>query len=113
MGLKATADLRKLDALIGKAARDRAQRAFAEKVLADTERFVPKDTGALRNSVDVLPDGETILYPMEYAGHVYSMDGEVRWTEPGTGARWDEESAEANMGEWERYAADVLMGGGR
>lgn len=58
---------------------DEAQHAVAIQIRKDTEPFVPKLTGSLRNTTKVT--GNTITYPGPYAHYLY--EGFV-WVDPNT-----------------------------
>lgn len=92
---------------------------MAEKVVEDTEQFVPMKTGALRDSATiesatkqggiqisyerVIPNGVDVA-PWLYNGLYYKTEQPVKnWTTPGTGGFWLEESEDNNLDEWVEY----------
>jgi len=91
---------------------------LADKVIEDTEQFVPMKTGALRQSAEVnklsrqngieitysrvIPNGEEIA-DLLYQG-LNSRGNPVRnWTTDGTGGFWLEISEEENLDDWIDY----------
>jgi hypothetical protein len=92
---------------------------MAEKIIDDTEQFVPMKTGALRQSAKVeklrkhggieisyeriIPSGVDVA-PWLYNGLYYKTEQPVKnWTTPGTGGFWLEESEEENLEDWIEY----------
>lgn len=91
---------------------------LADKVIEDTEQFVPMKTGALRQSAEVnklsrqdgieitysrvIPNGDDIA-DLLYQG-LNSRGNPVRnWTTDGTGGFWLEISEEENLDDWIDY----------
>jgi len=91
---------------------------LADKVIEDTEQFVPMKTGALRQSAEVnklsrqngieitysrvIPNGDDIA-DLLYQG-LNSMGNPVKnWTTDGTGGFWLEISEEENLDDWIDY----------
>lgn len=89
-----------------------------EKIIEDTEQFVPMKTGVLRASAEItnkshddieisyeriVPDGTDVTMPL-YEGVYYKTGMPVKhWTTPGTGGFWLENSEEANEMFWIEY----------
>lgn len=73
--------VKNLDTIADKLRRacDEAQHTVAIQIRKDTEPFVPKLTGSLRNTTKVT--GNTITYPGPYAHYLY--EGFV-WVDPNT-----------------------------
>lgn len=91
---------------------------LADKVIEDTEQFVPMKTGALRQSAEVnklsrqdgieitysrvIPNGDNIA-DLLYQG-LNARGNPVRnWTTDGTGGFWLEISEEENLDDWIDY----------
>ena len=91
---------------------------LADKVIEDTEQFVPMKTGALRQSAEVnklsrqdgieitysrvIPNGDDIA-DLLYQG-LNARGNPVRnWTTDGTGGFWLEISEEENLDDWIDY----------
>ena len=51
--------------------KNEAQQWLAKKILEDCYLLTPVDTGALRNTPEVRPDGSVIRYTVPYADYVY------------------------------------------
>jgi hypothetical protein len=91
---------------------------MAEKVIEDTEQFVPMKTGALRQSAEinklsrgsgieitysrVIPNGDDIS-DLLYAGLNSRGTPVKNWTTDGTGGYWLEVSEEENLDDWIEY----------
>ncbi|MBO4543879.1 MAG: hypothetical protein J5725_11955 [Bacteroidales bacterium] len=86
----------------------------AEKVIEDTEQFVPMKTGALRQSATiegkgsdhitisysrVIPNGVDIA-DLLYEGKNARGTPVQNWTTPGTGGYWLEISEDGNLDSW-------------
>lgn len=97
-----------LGELASQANLDRANQLLTARVKDTTEKFVPMDHGDLRGNVEVGVDEFT--YTEEYANRVYNMDDRTNWTTKGTSGHWIEPSKEANMADWEQFAADAILG---
>lgn len=88
---------------------------MAEKVIEDTEQFVPMKTGALRQSAEinklsrgsgieitysrVIPNGADIA-DLLYKGKNSRGTYVENWTTAGTGGLWLEVSEERNLNDW-------------
>ena len=105
-GVTVEADLAGLERILGDAAVEAAQRQFAQGMIEVMEPLVPKDTGLLRDSAVRTGDDE-ITYTEEYAAEVYFGVGR-NFTEPGTGALWDERAKAERSDEIEALAASCL-----
>lgn len=108
MGIKVDDSGLKLDDLIKSSNIERANTLLTERVKETTEPFVPMDHGDLRGNVEI--DTDSITYTEEYAGYVYNMDGDIKWTTKGTSGHWIEPSKQANMHDWEQFASDAILG---
>lgn len=59
---------------------------LAQQVRQRSDKYVPKDTGNLKNSAVVSPSGETITYPTGYAGIQFYRN--YRHIDPNRGPQW-------------------------
>ena len=59
---------------------------LAQRVRQRSDKYVPKDTGALKNTAVVSPDGGTITYPRSYAQKQFYVN--YHRTDPNRGAQW-------------------------
>lgn len=82
-----------IEAELGIDANGKVQKFFTETCYNHMDKYVPMDTGNLRNIVDKGTD--YITYEMPYAQYQYPHQYE-HYTTPGTGPYWDKrmESAE-------------------
>lgn len=80
----------------------RANKKMKKSMLADTTKYVPKDTGYLRSTGHVDKDG--IVWDADYARKVYYMPIDHR-----IGFRlWFDVSQSVNMKKWEQIFQDEL-----
>lgn len=69
---------------------DKGQRYFTNACYRRMNKYVPRDTGALRSVVSIKKDSITYQTPYAHAQYVGFTKGPVtNWTEPGTGPYWD------------------------
>lgn len=117
MGYKVIFDPQKIYSEIQKST-DVALYEMAEKVVSDTEQFVPMKTGALRDSATiekmgkhngieisyerVIPTGADIT-ELLYNGLNSKGFPVQNWTTAGTGGFWLEESEDENLQDWIEY----------
>ena len=77
----------------------RVQKFFTNACYRYMDKYVPKDTGLLRENVTI--DSNSITYEQEYAHAQYigEVNGRkvVNYTTPGTGPYWDERMKSADM----------------
>lgn len=78
----------------------RGQFALANQVMADSNRFVPKREGNLRNSAHVDSNGQYIDWNSPYASRQYRGIGIHNYTTPGTGPRWDLKAKGMYLNSW-------------
>ena len=78
---------------------DKGQYALANQVYADTQRFVPFLSGDLRNQSNLSFDFKSISWNTPYARRQYYNVG-ANFSEPGTGAKWDELAKQAYIQSW-------------
>lgn len=65
----------------------RAQIQLAQSVRTRCDKYVPFDTGRLKNSAALAPDGSRITYSAPYARAQYY--GDYRHPDPNRGKYWD------------------------
>lgn len=65
----------------------RAQIALAQSVRRRCDKYVPFDTGYLKNSAALAPDGSQITYSAPYARAQYY--GDYHHADPNRGKYWD------------------------
>lgn len=63
-----------------------ARKYLASRAMERCRRYVPVDTGRLRDSARLSPDGRTITYPVPYAASQFY--GSWRHRDPLRGDRW-------------------------
>lgn len=86
---------------------EHAQLQLSERWRNVCEPYVPKDTGHLRDYVDI--DGPNITYREGYAGYVYEMAG-ANFTTAGTTDHWDEKAKALHADEVAEFVAGVILG---
>lgn len=79
----------------------KVQKFFTNTCYRYMDKYVPKDTGALRENVDIKAD--SITYQSDYAeeqykGIVYGQPVK-NYTTPGTGPYWDKRMVSADINE--------------
>lgn len=77
----------------------KVQKFFTATCAKHIDKYVPKDTGALRRNTDIKSDSITYQSPYAHAQYVGMVrGGEVRnYTTPGTGPYWDKRMVSAEM----------------
>ncbi|XRJ98183.1 minor capsid protein [Latilactobacillus sakei] len=83
----------------------RGQFELANQVMADSNLFVPKREGDLRNSAHVDSNGGSVVWEMPYAKtQFYGFAGGKHrihhYTTPGTSRRWDLRAKSMYMSTW-------------
>ena len=66
---------------------DQARKALAADVRRRCDKYVPFDTGTLKNTAQVSGDGRSIVYPQSYAGKQYAAP--YRHSDPLRGDHWE------------------------
>ena len=93
----------------------RVQKFFTNTCYRYMDKYVPKDTGALRETVTI--DGNSITYEQPYAHDQYIGEvngGQVtNYTTPGTGPYWDERMKSADMQNVVAEVQDFINKGGK
>lgn len=75
---------------------------LSERIKEDSNRYVPYETGALHDNVEIDRDG--VHWTVDYAQYVYNMDdGSTNWTQShGTEphSHWFEVAKQRHVNEW-------------
>lgn len=106
-----------IDALLRKVANAEVGKLqFANKVLHDSNKFVPVDTGALKGSGHVEAPSKVVWDASNeqghaYAGYVYNMPESNNFTHAGTTSHWFEHAKAEKLDEWKRFAKEVVGSG--
>ena len=89
----------------------RVQRFFTDTCYRHMDKYVPKETGNLRNIVSKNVDSITYESPYAHAQYVGVTKGPVRnYTTPGTGPYWDKRMVSAEMQEVIKETQEYLNG---
>ena len=77
----------------------RVQKFFTNTCYRYMDKYVPKDTGALRETVTIDSNSITYEQPYAHAQYVGEVNGEQvkNYTTPGTGPYWDRRMVSAEM----------------
>lgn len=77
----------------------RVQKFFTNTCYRYMDKYVPKDTGALRETVTIDSNSITYEQPYAHAQYIGEVNGGqvVNYTTPGTGPYWDERMKSADM----------------
>ena len=76
------------------------QAFFTDTCVKHMDKYVPKDTGALRTNISKTRNSVTYESPYAHAQYVGYTKGPVRnYTTPGTGSYWDKKMVSAEMSE--------------
>lgn len=88
MGLKPISEIK---ADLGIEPNGKVQKYFTERCYQHMDKYVPKDTGMLRENVAVKSDSITYQSPYAHAQYVGIVHGSPvkNYTTPGTGPYWD------------------------
>lgn len=93
----------------------RVQKFFTNTCYRYMDKYVPKDTGALRETATI--DSNSITYEQEYAlaQYIGEVNGGqvVNYTTPGTGPYWDERMKSAEMQNVVAEVQDFINKGGK
>lgn len=75
------------------------QRFFTDTCYKYMNKYVPKDTGNLRDNVDKGADYITYESPYAHAQYIGEVHGSLvrNYTTPGTGSYWDKKMVSAEM----------------
>lgn len=94
-----------------------AQQWLAKKILDDCYMLTPVDTGALRNTPEVRPDGSQIRYTVPYAYYMYrGTTGPpnfkpFNYQSPTAVDHWFQKAYEVHSEEWVQGVADMITKG--
>lgn len=106
MKIKVKADIEGIKQRFSEANFDKARYALANQMLADMNKFVPKNENTLRMTGHVSADGKEIIWDTKYAkAQFYGSNGKVsfsHYTEPGTGKRWDLKAQGIHQASWNK-----------
>lgn len=84
---------------------------FANKVLHDSNRYVPVDTGALKGSGHVEPPARAV-WDAKYAKYVYHMDHVISAGNKQGAPAWFEVAKSEKLDEWKDFAKRTLSADG-
>lgn len=87
-----------------------ARRFLAERVRARCDKYVPYDTGALKNTAQTAADGSRITYVQPYA--VYQFYKSYRHPDPRRGDHWEKRMLSREREALIREVAAHMTGGG-
>ena len=93
----------------------RIQKFFTNACYRYMDKYVPKDTGALRETVTLTADTITYEQPYAHAQYVGIVRGSLvqNYTTPGTGPYWDERMKSADLGNVIKETQDYFNRGGK
>lgn len=95
MGLK---PINEIKADLGIEPNGKVQKYFTERCYQHMDKYVPKDTGNLRENVLVTSNSITYKLPYAHAQYVGFTKGPVKkYTTPGTGPYWDKRMVSAEI----------------
>lgn len=96
MALKPINDIK---ANLGIEPNGKVQKFFTNTCARRMDKYVPKDTGALRTNIDVQSDSITYKSPYAHAQYAGIVNGTAvkNYTTPGTGPYWDKRMVSAEM----------------
>lgn len=80
-------DVGKILASYGLGTSTRARQKLAQQVRRRCDKYVPYDTGRLKNTAEISPDGRSISYPQEYAAAQYRKY--YHHSDPNRGPHWE------------------------
>lgn len=90
----------------------RVQKFFTNNCYRHTDKYVPKDTGNLRENVDLKPDSityQSLYAEVQYKGIVHGTPVK-HYTTPGTGPYWDKRMVSAEIGQVVKETQDYVEG---
>ena len=91
---------KKLQNAYGLGTSGKGQRYLARRVRQRTDKYVPKDTGLLKNTAVVSSRGETITYVQPYAQKQFYVN--YHHADPKRGSRWHQRMLRAEGKELRR-----------
>lgn len=103
-------DLSRIEKKFSGTQMERVQYSLANKIIKDTERFVPMREGHLRGNVSLLSSGQTIRYGISYATYQYYKKYR-NYTTPGTGPHWDMVAKGKYLSSWRNLVKNGILNG--
>lgn len=93
----------------------KVQKFFTNTCYRYMDKYVPKDTGALRETVTIDSNSITYEQPYAHAQYVGEVNGRtvVNYTTPGTGPYWDKRMVSADMQNVVAEVQDFIDRGGK
>ena len=93
----------------------RVQKFFTNTCYRYMDKYVPKDTGVLRENVTIDSNSITYEQPYAHAQYIGEVNGGqvVNYTTPGTGPYWDERMKSADMQNVVAEVQDFIDRGGK
>ena len=93
----------------------RVQKFFTNTCYRYMDKYVPKDTGALRETVAIDSNSITYEQPYAHAQYIGEVNGGkvVNYTTPGTGPYWDKRMVSAEMQDIVKEVQDYIDRGGK
>lgn len=112
MGLK---PISKIKADLGIEPNGKVQKYFTERCYQHMDKYVPKDTGALRETVVKGTDYIKYNMPYAHAQYVGIVHGSPvkNYTTPGTGPYWDKRMVSAEMKDIVKECQAFINRGGK
>lgn len=105
MSAKVDVDFREIYSSVNGGLATRARYAMGNQMISDMNRFVPKESGDLRQQVALTGNNDMIVYNSTYASAQFYAPGGWKYTTPGTGPRWDNKAKAIHGDKWaETYA---------
>lgn len=93
----------------------KVQAYFTERCYTHMDKYVPKDIGALGETVTIDSNSITYEQPYAYAQYVGEVNGGLvtNYTTPGTGPYWDKRMVSAEMQDIVKEVQDFIDRGGK
>lgn len=112
MGLKPISEIK---ANLGIEHNGKVQKYFTERCYQHMDKYVPKDTGVLRENVVLDADSITYQSPYAHAQYVGIVHGSPvkNHTTPGTGPYWDERVKSAEMNDIIKECQEYMKRGSK
>ena len=111
MGLKPISEIK---ANLGIEPNGRVQKYFTARCYQHMDKYVPKDTGNLRENVILDSDSITYQSPYAHAQYVgYTKGPVLNYTTPGTGPYWDKRMVSAEIQDVVKECQAFINRGGK
>ena len=111
MGLKPISEIK---ANLGLEPNGRVQKFFTNTCRNHIDKYVPKDTGMLRENVILDSDSITYQSPYAHAQYVgYTKGPVLNYTTPGTGPYWDKRMVSAEIQDVVKECQAFINRGGK